>query len=242
MSGMLHLPKRDGPVSAVLFLHGFTGDRNEKNWLFVKLARRLATEGIAALRFDFRGSGESEGAFSEMTFDGEVSDAHAAFAWLREHPDIDAARISVLGFSLGGAVAAYLAAQAPVSALAMISAPARVYKIFLKGRHDPAKAKVFFDDGCVDVGGHKLGAAFIMDLPQIDPVEHLGQYTGPLLLIHGTDDEVVPVEDADIFQAVRKDTQDEVKLVRIPGADHVFGSLCWVEQVLDETAAFFAAL
>ena len=59
--GMLHRPEGAGPHPAVMILHGFTGQRIEPHRLFVKLARQLVAAGIAALRFDFRGSGESEG-------------------------------------------------------------------------------------------------------------------------------------------------------------------------------------
>ncbi|MCH9006849.1 alpha/beta hydrolase [candidate division KSB1 bacterium] len=55
--GMLHLPaERTEPVPAVLMLHGFTGNKTETHSLYTRLARQLATQGIAALRFDFAGS------------------------------------------------------------------------------------------------------------------------------------------------------------------------------------------
>src|SRR2546426_5960176 len=65
---MIHRPeraraRRGGP--GVVLFHGFTGDRMESHWLFVKCSRALALAGIASLRFDFYGSGESEGEFSE---------------------------------------------------------------------------------------------------------------------------------------------------------------------------------
>ena len=72
---MIHRPeraraRRGGP--GVVLFHGFTGDRMESHWLFVKCSRALARAGIASLRFDFYGSGESEGEFSEVTLQGET--------------------------------------------------------------------------------------------------------------------------------------------------------------------------
>jgi fermentation-respiration switch protein FrsA (DUF1100 family) len=73
LHGMLHLPKEQtGSVPASLLLHGFTGSSSSDNRALVQQARRLAAHGIAALRFDFRGSGQSEGEFSEMTIAGEA--------------------------------------------------------------------------------------------------------------------------------------------------------------------------
>jgi len=55
--GMLHRPEGVAIAPAVVLCHGFTGQRIESHRLFVKMARDLAAHGIAALRFDFRGSG-----------------------------------------------------------------------------------------------------------------------------------------------------------------------------------------
>ena len=63
--GMLHVPNGRGRFPGALLLHGFTGTKTESHRMFVKLSRRLAEHGIASLRFDFRGSGDSAGEFEE---------------------------------------------------------------------------------------------------------------------------------------------------------------------------------
>src|SRR5215831_11612603 len=85
---MVHRPavttqSRRCGMPGVVFFHGFTGDRMESHWIFVKCARALARHGIASLRFDFYGSGESDGEFSEVTLPGEVSDAETAVSFFR---------------------------------------------------------------------------------------------------------------------------------------------------------------
>jgi uncharacterized protein len=110
--GMLHLPLEvNAPVPAVLILHGFTGQRMEPHRLFVLFSRLLAEHGIASLRFDFRGSGESEGGFDEMTPSREVEDVIAAYQFLRSRPEIDSAKLGLLGLSMGGMVAALSVAR-----------------------------------------------------------------------------------------------------------------------------------
>ena len=110
--GMLHTPdKVETSCPAVVFFHGFTGTKVEPHRIFVKTARRLASAGFYALRFDFRGSGDSEGDFSEMTIGGEVSDAIRSIDVLTEVESVDVGRIGVLGLSMGGCVAACVSGQ-----------------------------------------------------------------------------------------------------------------------------------
>jgi uncharacterized protein len=95
MAGVLHLPAGRGRAPAVLMLHGFTGHKVETHRLFVRTARQLAASGLIVLRFDFRGSGDSEGEFEEMTIRGEVEDALNALAFLREQRRVDTARVRI---------------------------------------------------------------------------------------------------------------------------------------------------
>ncbi|MGE5326428.1 MAG: alpha/beta hydrolase, partial [Deltaproteobacteria bacterium] len=123
LRGMIHNPQTArGRVPGVVFFHGFTGDRMESHWMFVKCARALADAGIASLRFDFYGSGESDGTFREVTLLGEVSDARAAVSFFRRQKCIDAGRVGLCGLSMGGAVAATVAAWARARALVLWSA------------------------------------------------------------------------------------------------------------------------
>jgi uncharacterized protein len=99
--GMLHLPLEPfkPPFPCVTLLHGFTGTHLEPHRLFALMARQLAGRGIAAFRFDFRGSGDSEGDFGEMTVTRELEDARAALRLLEARAELDRARFGVLGWS-----------------------------------------------------------------------------------------------------------------------------------------------
>jgi fermentation-respiration switch protein FrsA (DUF1100 family) len=104
--GMLHLPdvaaKNSGTkVPAVAMCHGFTGNRIEAHRLFVKAARYFAANGFAVLRFDFRGSGESEGDFEQVTVSDEIADALAALAFVRRQSVVDENRIGLIGLRRG---------------------------------------------------------------------------------------------------------------------------------------------
>jgi uncharacterized protein len=111
LRGMIHHPDRHpdqhagGPAAdpppGVVFFHGFTGDRMESHWLFVKFSRALALAGVASLRFDFFGSGESEGEFQQATLESEIADAEDAVDFMRREGDIGSNRLGLLGLSLG---------------------------------------------------------------------------------------------------------------------------------------------
>jgi alpha/beta superfamily hydrolase len=112
--GVLHVPddlKPEQKAPAIAMFHGFTGHKSETHRLFVRIARALCSAGFVVLRFDFRGSGDSDGDFEEMTVAGEVSDAEQAITFLSELPGVDEKTVGVIGLSMGGRVAAVLASK-----------------------------------------------------------------------------------------------------------------------------------
>lgn len=236
LRGMMHLPasasRRLAP--AVLFLHGFTGSRTASHWMFVRCARALAQAGIASLRFDFYGSGESDGEFREMTLRGEIADGRAAVAFLREQPGIDPGRVGLLGMSLGGTVAATLAPSVHSKAVVLWSAIAhtsRLCELVKKSaRKVPGKA------GALEYDGRELHPRLNEDLLKVDPIRHLAGYKGPTLIVHPEMDELVPVTHArHFFQAAGAETKE---LAIIPGADHVFTSVAWEHEVITRTVVW----
>jgi hypothetical protein len=161
--GMLHLPLgATAPVPAVLMLHGFTGQRMEPHRLFVLFSRLLAEHGMASLRFDFRGSGESEGSFDQMTVSRELEDVSAAYTFLGQRPEIDPQRLGLLGLSMGGMMAALSAPRHRFAALGLW-APAHP-KAWLRELHGKP-----LDDAT-------LRAAF--DWPPPDPAALLKEHRG----------------------------------------------------------------
>ena len=109
--GMLHLPKGRGRFPAALLLHGFTGTKVEAHRMYVKLSRTLAQHGIASLRFDYRGSGDSAGEFEDMTIRSEIADSLEAIRFLARHKRVNSRRLALIGMSMGGAIAAHVVAR-----------------------------------------------------------------------------------------------------------------------------------
>jgi len=108
LSGILHLPEPRGERrAAFLVLHGFGSNKDGVGGTTV--ARMLSGLGYAALRFDFRGCGESEGEHGRVICKEQVKDTRNALSFLAGRPEIDPARIGVVGQSFGAAVAVYAA-------------------------------------------------------------------------------------------------------------------------------------
>jgi hypothetical protein len=237
LRGMLHLPaaalKHRAP--GVVLFHGFTGDRMESHWIFVKCSRALAQAGIASLRFDFYGSGESDGEFRQMSLRGEIADARAAVAFMRGQKSMDPERVGLLGLSLGGTVAAALAPSVQAKAVVLWSAVA--HTAILRELTEQSAKKIPGKPGAFEFNAHEISPRLSEDVLKVEPVRHLARYKGPTLIVHPEKDEAVPVSHArDFFQAAGADAKE---IVIIAGADHVYSSVPWEQEVIARTVLWF---
>ena len=257
LHGMLHLPiSAPVPHPCVLMLHGFTGTSIEPHRLFVLMARAFANAGIAAMRFDFRGSGQSEGTFSEMTLTRELEDALAALAVLEGRSDvIDRSRTGILGLSMGGLMAALTAGTVSVKALALWApaSPAVMLGWFNGEQRNPASiAGAFvasfagqefpvgmrFDppSGHMDMSGNPVSKEFFIDALNHDSLSTVKNHAGPALIVHGTADPTVPFAVGQQYAAV---LEGRATLHAINGAGHTFESLPHHNEALRVTLEFF---
>lgn len=110
LSAVLHVPEGRKPgqrLPAFIVLHGFVGSKDESHAEIQ--ARMLENMGFAALRFDFRCCGESEGERGQVRCFDQVADAKNALTFLASREEVDPGRIGVIGHSFGAAVAVYAA-------------------------------------------------------------------------------------------------------------------------------------
>lgn len=121
LEGALHVPDGDGPFPAVVCCHPhprWGGDMYSN--VVMAVVRGALARGIAALRFNFRGAGASGGIHANGI--GEQDDVRAAFAFLENRAEVDAARVGLMGYSFGASVAAR-AVDDSVGALVLVSLP-----------------------------------------------------------------------------------------------------------------------
>jgi dienelactone hydrolase len=224
--GVLVLPgDRKGPVPAVLLLHGFGSHKDEVGDLYRREAAELAARGIASLRIDFPCAGASMRPCTDNTVDVQVAEARTAWEFLLRQPEVAADRAGVLGFSLGGIIAAAVAGEdARVKALVLWSTPADTAEAFrdLRERYGEEAARVGHVTADLGFRTMELSAAFFESTLRSFPLRDIQGHRGPLLLIAGEQDTAIAAGAPRLASSAGgKDTTVEF----IPGADHIFGVL-----------------
>lgn len=196
-------------ADVVVIGHGVTGNKDRP--FVVALAEGLAAQGIPALRVSFSGNGDSEGRFEDSTISKEVEDLCCVLDAL------DDRNVAYVGHSMGGAVGV-LRASKDTRIRALVSLAGMVHT---RAFADREFGDVTPDEGCMwDEPTCPLSQAYIDDVTAIDSVvTRAASIQVPWLLVHGTEDDVVPIQDSlDIFERANEPKE----LVRIEGADHVF--------------------
>ncbi len=217
LRGFLELPDIPAEAgkkpSAVILFHGFTGCKSEKYFLLSRLSKALAEAGVASLRFDFGGTAESDGDFSDVTPRTEIEDGLAIVNFAKSLKEIDTERIGLLGFSLGGFVAANVAGTVPkeLERLILISPAMSTHK---------KMEKMYMETGSCGRGSLVLDRKFFEDGNKIDVMEASSHYEGPVTIIQGTIDTAVTPDTALLY----KNNFRNAQLHYIEGAVHSYDS------------------
>ena len=123
---VLHLPDTAARVPCVVACHGLHASKDSDKYLL--LGETLPASGLALARFDFRGCGESSGREDETTIASRIEDVDAVLALLEGHPRLDG-RLGLLGSSLGGFVALFVASRRPGTPVVTWNAPASLTEL-----------------------------------------------------------------------------------------------------------------
>jgi len=216
LAATIHLP--DGPSRrGVILGHCFTCSRHTTILRFV--CHALADRGFTVLRFDFSGNGQSEGRFIESTCSKQIAEMQTAADYLAGR---GVSWLGLAGHSMGAIVALLagkeiesvraicaLAARSQVMGAADVLTPRQLQELQERGRVrfvSRGRALELSRDMFSDAARHDLGRA-VASLVQ------------PLLLVHGVEDEITPVDEAYRIQRYRP---EGTRLAVIPGADHMF--------------------
>jgi putative redox protein len=239
LAARLELPVNQHPHTYALFAHCFTCGKNLT--VLRNISRALNINGIAVLRFDFTGLGESEGDFAETNFSSNVEDLIEAAEFLEENYQ---APSMLIGHSLGGAAVICAAMELPsVTAVATIGAP-----------YDPSHVQHLLgadvndieEDGVakVTIAGRTFTVKkqFLEDIREQNLDEKLATLNRALLIMHSPQDEVVGVKNAAKIYHAAKHPKSYISL---DGADHLLsdkseshyaGDLiaCWANKYINK--------
>lgn len=237
-------PQADGPVPAVVMLHGFASVKDEVGNMYQRLAAELGARGIASIRIDFRGWGESGGGMENSTVTGMVEDAAVAYEYLASQDFVDASQMGVLGFSLGGRIAIVTAAQNPdwYRSMALWSTGGNIDPVEFQGQeaYDAAQAEgqVVLDLGWREV---TLGSGFFDSLAAYDVEVEFPKFGGSFFVVAGMDDP----SPAEYLPWYLEHARGELRAAyAVEGGDHIYQVLTedqtMSEKVIRVTADWFA--
>ncbi|MGH3625599.1 MAG: alpha/beta hydrolase [Sciscionella sp.] len=209
-----------------MLVHG-GGVTREEGGFFTRLAAGLAEVGVANLRYDLRGHGESDGPMEQATLAAHLNDIRVAIAQVRQLAGV--AAVSLLGASFGGGLCVYYAAKRSdeLTRLVLLNPQLNYKDRYIDQK--PYWSGGFLDD---ETAAHlrehgfvrhsptvKHGRALLNEVLWIRPNDVLGEITAPTLVVHGTKDTFVPVETS---RAAVRQLHAEHQLVEVEGAQHGF--------------------
>lgn len=233
--GILHLPENHGKFPAVIICHGFNGHKTQRK--FVELGRELAKNNIVAFRFDFYGSGDSEGNFEKISVDQEVRDLDYAIKFLTKQKIVDKNIIGLIGHSLGALICALpVNAHKEVKALVLL-APALNQKSLIKDWNTSRQIRKWKKQGYNDTDSFRIGVQYLKELEDKNFADmDFISFCPPTLIIQGTkDDTVKPKYARQLFKSLKKPK----KLKLIKGGDHNFERYQVRKEMIKETIKWF---
>lgn len=216
LAGTLHQPEGP-PVGAVVAGHCFTCSRH--TGIIRRICDELSETGLTVLRFDFSGNGQSEGRFEQSTWSKQILEMEAAVDLMK---DQGAGWIGLAGHSLGAAIALLTARRndsiGAVCRLAGRIRPSRPTYFLTSTQREilAARGQVEFTSR-----GRQLSIrqAFFDDAEAHDLTEATRSLTIPMLVVHGDQDDIIPVSEAYL---ARQANPQHVQLAIVEGGDHMF--------------------
>ena len=238
----------------VVMAHGHGGSRQEGGG-YEMVAKAFAERGVASIRMDFPGCGDSVESFADNNLSNMLLDLQAARQHAEAQGGIDSSRVGLLGFSMGGRLVALLSEIDPSYRAMVTWAPSvanggeREIASEFGGPEGYYRVKQqAADDGSVVHTTRwgtqlELGLRWFTDMEETFPQAALAKFTGPLLVIYGDLDESVPPEISAAAASSATSSSEVVSLV-IPGARHGLGFYTnrpeVADQVVNATADFLA--
>jgi len=215
LAARLDTPDDRAPGAYALFAHCFTCNKNYK--AMAHISRALADAGIAVLRFDFTGLGESEGDFADTDFSSNVTDLVAAAEFL--DGEFEAPKI-LIGHSLGGAAVLQAAAHIPSSAAVVtVAAPSETAHLAqrLASTQEMIEAR---GEAEITIAGRAftIKKQLLDDLERTHMQETIRNLNRALLIFHSPGDQTISIDNAaQIFEAARQPKN----FISLDGADHL---------------------
>ena len=229
----------------VVMAHGHGGTRDEAGG-FTRVAEELASNGIASIRADFPGCGESTEPFTANTLTNMLADIRAAREFAVSHPQVDAGRVGILGYSVGGRLALLATSQDEYTAV-VLWAPAagdgsESMLDFLGGQRSYEQLRAQAEEAGHAVletlwgATQHLSLAWFTDMENSQPQAAASEFEGALLVLYASDDRVI---NPSYGRAVVASATSSSRLVEhvVDGGGHGLGFYTDYTAIADEVVA-----
>ena len=233
LSAVLSNPMEGKENLIVVLCHGF--DTNKESQSYIRVEKDLNEKGVATLRFDFFGHGESDGKFEDITISEAVDDALQAIAFVKSR---GFSKIGLFGSSFGGMAALLAASKAPGLQMLVLKSPVSDHLGELLAEEDQVDVGQWKKDGFIrhetKRGKLRLNYSFFEDAEKVSGFEAAKKIKVPVLIVHGDGDKVVPAEQS------RKTTSliPNCRLEIIEGANHKYSKPEDFEKMLKLVSDF----
>ena len=236
------LPAGEGPFPAVVMLHGTGSDKHEAGMGYDHAAPALAEAGIASIRFDFMGNGESTASYSDYCYTSANLDAKAAADYLAGLEAVDAGKLAVMGWSQGGTNALLAAAAYPETFQAVVTwsgAPtldgSTLFAEGFDAAYETAQAEGVYTMTFDWRDPLEVGTRWFQEVAETDVLAETAKIAAPVLAINGDLDTTVAPENAEAIAQAAPNGQ----VLMIQGADHTYNVFTETDfhTILETTAA-----
>ncbi len=190
------------------------------------------------MRFDFRGCGESDGRFLDLSADRLVDDLLAVVAAAGDDAGCDVGRLGLVGSSFGAFTVARASERVAGLRAAVFWAPVADPRALVDREMNDAAGALLRQQGWLDHHGMALGEGFLTGLPETDGPSVFARRPCPLLIFHGRGDELVPIEHGRAYESAFKKSGTDVVLRELDASDHGMRTVAANETILDGTVAW----
>ncbi|WP_340006641.1 alpha/beta fold hydrolase [Paenibacillus sp. FSL K6-0276] len=244
LTASIHYPIKEKGTSTrckdrlplAVICHGFVGNRIGTDRIFVKAARELAQDGYMVIRFDYAGCGESSGNYGGEDMESMIAQTRAVLDYGISSADVDPQRVTLIGHSLGGAVALLTSIRdrcvKNLVLWASVGYPFNdIVKIVGRDAYDRS-----VKNGSADYVGYSFTPVYFNSLAAFQPFQEASKFSGDVLVIHGTSDDVIPVDYAFLYQKLfwtRPEGRCDKEIIF--QGDHTFSSGPAQQQLLKRT-------
>jgi dienelactone hydrolase len=240
--GIVCLPVGEGPFPAVIMLHGTGSEKNEAGGGYELTAPELAKSGIASIRIDFIGNGDSTEDYINYNYTTAVSDANAAREYMASLDTVDGNRIGIMGWSQGGTIAMLAAGhnRSFQSVVTWAGAP-DLTSVGNEENYETAKEDGYYNLTFEWREPLKLGLQWFNEVYSTDVLEVFSYSDAPVLAINGANDTTVDPENAN--KIVEASSNEKSKTLFIENADHTFniftGDMTAFNELISATVEWF---